>query len=197
MDRYNANKNDPYLILGTDCLKNRLGIHNLAELSNAERISTRRSIQNIQKQCGPYSLNTLVYIHTTLFSEIYEWAGEIRTVGIWKGNTQFCVPERIEIEAARLFELLNSDFSVIGKRWSLTEAADKLAFHYGEINMLHPFREGNGRTQRILFEFIAEDIGLSIRWLEDADEWLEANVSAFTTDHNKLREIFLDMLEPI
>jgi len=131
-----------------------------------------------------------------LFSSLYEWAGEIRRVGIWKGNTRFCAPERIEKEASKLFDALNRDFAEKSKRWYFSEAADRLAYHYGELNILHPFREGNGRTQRVLFEFIAQDIGYSIRWLEDSDQWIAANISAYTTNHEALREIFLDILEP-
>jgi cell filamentation protein len=131
-----------------------------------------------------------------LFSSLYEWAGEIRRVGIWKGATKFCAPERIEKEAVKLFDALNQDFSEKGRFWNLNKAADRLAYHYGELNILHPFREGNGRTQRVLFEFIAQDIGYSIRWLDDSDQWIGANISAYTTDHTALREIFLDILEP-
>jgi cell filamentation protein len=196
MDRYQICENDPYLIKGTGCLKNRMGITDVNELERAERDITNRSIDSFQEQYGPYSLSTMMYIHKALFSSLYEWAGEIRSVGIWKGNTRFCVPERIEKEASKLFDALNKDFSKEGKFWSLKEAADRLAFHYGELNILHPFREGNGRTQRVLFEIIARDIGYSIRWLNDSDQWIAANISAYTTDHKALREIFLDILEP-
>lgn len=136
------------------------------------------------------------YIHRTLFSSLYQWAGEIRKVGIWKGETRFCAPERIEVEANKIFEAINLDLQDKREFWSLEDAADRLADHYGELNIIHPFREGNGRTQRILFEFIAQDIGYSIRWKEDSDQWIAANIRAYTTDHEELREIFLDILEP-
>jgi cell filamentation protein len=196
MDRYKMCENDPYLIKGTDCLVNRIGITDINELERAEREATLKGIVGIKKQDGPYSLGTMVYIHKTLFSSLYEWAGEIRRVGIWKGDTRFCVPERIEKEASKLFDALNKDFAGKGITWNLNEAADRLAYHYGELNILHPFREGNGRTQRILFEFVAQDIGYSIRWLDDRDQWIAANISAYATDHEALREIFLDSLEP-
>jgi len=196
MDRYQMCESDPYLIKGTDCLKNRLGITDINELEQAERNATYQSIRSVQDQSGPYTINTMKYIHKMLFSSLYEWAGEIRRVGIWKGATKFCAPERIEKEAVKLFDALNQDFSEKGRFWNLNKAADRLAYHYGELNILHPFREGNGRTQRVLFEFIAQDIGYSIRWLDDSDQWIGANISAYTTDHTALREIFLDILEP-
>lgn len=196
MDRYQMCESDPYLIRGTDCLINRMGITDINELERAERETTYENIRGVQQQSRPYSLSTMMYIHKALFSSLYEWAGEIRRVGIWKGGTTFCAPERIEKEASKLFDALNKDFAEKGKFWNLSEAADRLAYHYGELNILHPFREGNGRTQRVLFEFIAQDIGYSIRWLDDSDQWIAANISAYTIDHAALREIFLDILEP-
>lgn len=196
MDRYQLCKDDPYLIKGTDCLKNKMGITDITELEQAERKVTRENIGKVQEQNNPYSLNTMKYIHQTLFLSLYEWAGEIRQVGIWKGDTMFCVPERIEQEASKQFNELNKTFFEKRKYWSLEEAADKLAYYYGELNALHPFREGNGRTQRILFEFIAQDIGYSIRWLDERDQWIAANISAYTTDHKALNGIFLNILEP-
>lgn len=165
-------------------------------LERAERKATRENICGVQEQSSPYSLSTMTYIHKKLFSSLYEWAGEIRRVGIWKGDTRFCAPECIEREASKLFWKLNGDFADKGKIWSLNDAADRLAYHYGELNILHPFREGNGRTQRVLFEFIAQNIGYSIRWIDDSDQWIAANISACTTNHAALREIFLDILEP-
>lgn len=196
MDRYRMCENDPYLIKGTECLKNKKNIADLNKLEQAEREITRDSIQNIKKQNAPYSINTMMYIHKVIFSTLYDWAGEIRTVGIWKGSTRFCTPERIENEASKLFDLLNKEFLSNTRYWNLEDAADRLAYHYGELNVLHPFREGNGRTQRILFEFIAQDLGYSIRWLDDSDQWIEANISAYTTDHKALYQIFCNMLEP-
>lgn len=196
MDRYQRAENDPYLIKGSDCLQNKLGITEIDKLEASERSTTRESIKLIEKQDPPYSLSTMQYIHRTLFSSLYQWAGEIRKVGIWKGETRFCAPERIEVEANKIFEATNIDIQDKREFWSLEDAADRLADHYGELNIIHPFREGNGRTQRILFEFIAQDIGYSIRWKEDSDQWIAANIRAYTTDHNELREIFLDILEP-
>lgn len=80
--------------------------------------------------------------------------------------------------------------------WDTERAADKLAFHYGELNILHPFREGNGRTQRILFEFIADDISQEIIWPDDRDQWISANISAYETNHRLLMDIFLAILKP-
>jgi cell filamentation protein len=117
-------------------------------------------------------------------------------VGIRKGDTLFCVPERIEAEASKRFDALNRDFAKKDLSWDITGAASILALHYGELNILHPFREGNGRTQRILFEFIADDIGYAIYWPDDTDQWIAANISAYETDHTLLMDIFLDILMP-
>ncbi|WP_240997611.1 Fic family protein, partial [Pseudomonas viridiflava] len=102
-------------------------------------------------------------------------------VGIWRGTTRFCAPERIESEAVRLFRAINLELENKEKFWSIEDAAERLAYHYGELNVIHPFREGNGRTQRILFEFIAQDMKYAIRWKEDSDQWISANISAYCT----------------
>ncbi|MDR9865903.1 MULTISPECIES: Fic family protein [Pseudomonas] len=197
MDRYQISESDPYLIKGTDCLKNIKDITDINELEVAEREATKLNIALISEQKSPYSLATMKYIHKTLFSSLYQWAGELRLVGIWKGTTRFCAPERIEAEALKIFQAINLDFQNKEKFWSLEDTADRLAYHYGELNIIHPFREGNGRTQRILFEYIAQDAKYSIRWQEDSDQWISANISAYTTDHKALKEIFMDILEPI
>ena len=173
-----------------------MGITDIEELEKAEREVTRKTIDSIQKQGAPYSLNTMAYIHKALFYPLYEWAGQVRTCGIEKGNTWFFVPERIEAEASKRFDALNRDFSDRRIFWDIQKAADRLAVHYGDLNVLHPFREGNGRTQRILFEFIADDIGYAIRWPDDTDQWIAANISAYETDYNLLKNIFLNILEP-
>jgi len=74
MDRYKICENDPYLIKGTGCLTNKKDITDINELEQAERNTTFEYIRYVLKQNAPYSLNTIMYIHKTLFSPLYEWA---------------------------------------------------------------------------------------------------------------------------
>ncbi len=84
-----------------------------------------------------------------MFSDLFDWAGELRTVDISKGNTRFCNAIRIEKEANNLFSMLEQDNYLVGLAYD--DFVTKLAEYYCDINVLHPFREGNGRVQRLFF----------------------------------------------
>lgn len=87
-------------------------------------------------------------IHKYLFEEVYPFAGEIRNVDITKGGTYFARCQYIEPE---LDKILNSMKSELPKVSSMDEYAEKLAGYYLDINIAHPFREGNGRCEREFF----------------------------------------------
>lgn len=86
-------------------------------------------------------------IHYTMFSDIYDWAGCIRTISLSKSATVFTRPEDIEELGGRIFKRLRSEkyFAGLPRRDFVNEIADL----YNTINILHPFREGNGRAQRV------------------------------------------------
>lgn len=152
-----------------------LDIKNEKILENAERELTQIAVQNIEFSEPPYDYAFLKYIHRTLFRDIYAWAGEERTIDIFKKDTRFCTVMRIETEANKLFSKLESKKYFIGLSESelIVQAADS----YSELNVLHPFRDGNGRSQRILFEQIFLYCGYSISWESiSRKEWLDANV---------------------
>jgi cell filamentation protein len=90
-----------------------------------------------------YDLPHLREIHERIFRDIYEWAGQIRTVGIAKGP-MFCLPQYIDSSAAIVFRELHGEDCLRGLRRDAF--VGRLAHYYlGEVNALHPFREGNGR----------------------------------------------------
>jgi cell filamentation protein len=96
-------------------------------------------------------------IHRHLFQDVYEWAGQIRAVRISKGGNPFCFPENIEGQAARLFDNLQQTHFLrhLDARTFSTKAAHFLA----ELNAIHAFREGNGRTQLTFFALLADRAG--------------------------------------
>lgn len=188
VDKYGVG-DGPHLITGTNVLRNKLGITDADELEEAERIITERAAEKFTFILPPYTLTTLCDIHHSLFSDIYEWAGKIRTVDISKDRTRFCNFSRIVPEANKLFsQLEKSDFLVDLNREELIESAAEL---YGEINVVHPFREGNGRAQRLLFEHIIINTGHDVTWEPiTQDEWIRANEMAFFGDSGPLELIF-------
>ena len=189
MDKYGVGQ-DAYCYPDSDVLINRLNIEAAEPLADAEREITVLAAEGIEFEPPPYDLSTLQSIHRRLFDDIYDWAGDIRTVDIAKGDTRFCTAQRIEPEAAKLFVQLAD------KQWleglSRENLIQELADLYGELNMLHPFREGNGRAQRLFFEFLVINAGYEISWQAVSEqEWLDANIqSALGCDASGLAAIF-------
>ncbi|MCR4568587.1 MAG: Fic family protein [Pseudobutyrivibrio sp.] len=157
--RYEYEDNGQYCYPHTHILKNKLDIHDKEQLFKAEQeLSSARYFEISQRPIpGDFSLEHLCAIHRYIFQDIYEWAGQIRTVDISKG-TIFCLTQFIEIEFQKVHEwLVDNNF--------LTDVDDKqvmakrLAYLIGEINMIHPFREGNGRAQRVYIEYVCMNNG--------------------------------------
>lgn len=120
-------------------LKNKLEITNENELFLIEgALSMKAMRNNIDhfRKIDPFSKESIFEIHKILFQEVYEWAGKERVVGISKGNTLFCLPKLIQTNLNEIFSVKPDSFKDICKM-------------YMDLNMVHPFREGNGRTGRV------------------------------------------------
>jgi len=137
----------------------------------------------------PYDLAYLKQLHRRLFGELYDWAGEVRTIDLSKGSTRFCSVNRIEPESTKIFQRLSSsNWLEDTDRRSLVTA---VAQNYGDLNVIHPFREGNGRAQRLLFEHLIINAGFEIDWWHATeDEWLQASIDAVACDYQALTTIF-------
>lgn len=187
-DKYGI-QNDPYCYPGTTTLVNLLDLRDDQELADAERDVTYDAAITLEFAPPPYDLAYLQAIHRWLFREVYAWAGDLRSVDISKGATRFCVSGRIVPEAAKVFRTMDSFQWFDGMARS--QLVEHVAEAFGELNVVHPFREGNGRAQRILFEQLIVSAGYEISW-DDVDpvEWIVANVAAYQVDYAPLREIF-------
>ena len=187
VDKYGVGQ-DPYCYPGTHILRNKLNIRCEAELDQAERELSDIAASQIEFCLPPYDLTYLRQIHRRLFCDLYDWAGEIRNVDISKDTTRFCRADRVVPEGEKLLA------QSANARWyeglPLPEFISACAEIFGDLNVVHPFREGNGRTQRILFEHIIVNAGYEITWWEvDAAEWVQANIAAVHCDYSLLREI--------
>ena len=166
-----------------------MNIHDEHKLELAERDITNKTINNVIYQSPPYDLENFKSIHSTLFFNLYDWAGQIRDVSISKGGTVFCIYSRIEPEANKLFESLAIDNYLSGL--SRLNFSRKLAEYYCEFNMIHPFREGNGRVQRVFFEHLALSGGYELDWQDvTKDEWVKANIDGVQVDYARMEAIF-------
>lgn len=196
IDKYSAA--DSYTDPDTGVLINKLGLLNQDDLDEAEAALVSVAIAELvfdplmEGEGGP-GLDFLCDIHRKLFGDLYEWAGEFRTVDISKGSTRFANVRFIETEGERLMNSLASENWLCGLPHD--EFADRAALYMGELNTLHPFREGNGRALREYIRRIAARAGHSLSWEGlDRDEMTEAAISAFNLDHQKLRGVILKQM---
>jgi len=189
---------DPYIDSETGVLKNLLGISSSKELENAEADITAAVIASLPDEpaLGDFDLEHLKNIHWELFNSIYSWAGEIRTVEIAKESTRFANSDAIEQAAKTLFEELHSENLL--KDLPRDQYVQRLAHYYSEINVLHPFREGNGRTQRVFFSQLVVVTGYRLAWERmDANENLRACIAAYEGDEKLLVAMLDSLLDPI
>ena len=166
-----------YCYRDTDVLKNKLNIRDKDELKRAEEEYTaiKQYILLETPIKGRFTKTQLMNIHRFLFEDIFPFAGHIRREQISKGNTMFYPPNLIDKE-------LNKVFTTIHKTNMLHETDRKkqiehLSYIMSELNIIHPFREGNGRSIRELIRCMALRYGYTLDWSQvDRDTMLNAAV---------------------
>jgi len=179
-----------YCYPNSKVLKNKLNILDAVQLENAERkITSLRTMEAIQKGIrGKFDFNHLKRIHKFLFGDIYSWAGKVRLVNISKGN-QFCKVEFIEQQMDEIFEKLKSE-NYLKDIKEEKELVSRLAYYFGEINAIHPFREGNGRSQRVFMQLLCSVLGYELDFMKITEkEMLEASDRSFKLEYVLLEEI--------
>lgn len=149
-------------------IENRLGITDSAELARVEeKISKAKALELFEKgilSSFPVgSFEGLAMIHKCLFDEIYDFAGKIRTVNIAKGNFRFAPVMYLEAALQSVSAMPQSTF-------------DEIIEKYVEMNIAHPFREGNGRSTRIWLDMILrKELGMVVDWSRvDKEDYLLA-----------------------
>src|SRR5262249_52158969 len=147
---------DPYTYRDSTVLVNKLGLRTQAELDAFEaEVSSARADEPLPE--GALDFAHYCVIHHHLFQDVYEWAGRPRTVRISKGGNPFCFPENIQGQATMLFrELRQSDHL---RNLDAQDFSDRAAHFLAELNAIHPFREGNGRSQLTFFALLADNAG--------------------------------------
>ncbi|WJH40933.1 Fic family protein [Aliirhizobium terrae] len=180
---------DPYVYPGTKVLRNKFNIRDSDGLDLAERrYSTIRSRQGIP--AGDFDLKHLRAIHRHLFQDIFDWAGEIRTVEISKGGSQFQFRQYIEIGMSDVHRrLMSMDFL---RGLNREEFAVKAASIMGDVNYVHPFREGNGRTQLQYFKQLSGQAGHSLDLTKiGAADWLNASIAAHRGEYGRMADVII------
>lgn len=182
---------DFYCYHDTKVLVNRFDIHDYDKLQEMERKLSYAKITHLTANPfkGVLDLKYLQRIHQFIFGDIYTWAGRIRGGQFFsKGQTEFCRAPMIYTYADNIFGKLRSE------KWLRGLSRDKfiecLAYYMAEINTLHPFREGNGRTQRVFFEELARRARYEINFGNaDPDELLEADIEAYKKNYVPMIEL--------
>ena len=149
-------------------LENKLAITNSAELAREEeRISKRKAVELFESgaldKLVPGRFTSLQAIHKALFEDIYDFAGELRTVNLAKGNFLFAPLMYLEVALGNIDKMPQSTF-------------DEIIEKYVEMNIAHPFREGNGRSTRLwLDQMLKAGIGQVVDWSKvDKEDYLLA-----------------------
>jgi len=187
-DKY-GNDRDPYLYPQLNVMRNRLGIRQAERLAQAAYEFT--ALRAATLSLGPLlrGLPHLCAIHQHLYQDIFNWAGDIRQMAIYQADTRFCHFAYIEKEGNALMQDLEEEGYLVG-----LEKADfinRLSHYYCEINVLHPFRIGNGIVQRIFFEQLAIQAGYQLDWRGiDPEAWAQAKQSGAMGDLSALNTIF-------
>lgn len=187
-DKYGDGR-DPYLYPGLNVMRNRLGIRQAERLAQAAYELTALRAATLPLGPSARGLPHLCAIHRHLYQDVFDWAGEIREIDIYQGDTRFCHFAYIEKEGNALMQDLEEEGYLVG-----LEKADfinRLSHYYCEINVLHPFRIGNGIVQRIFFEQLAIHAGYQLDWRGiDPEAWAQANQSGAMGDLSALNTIF-------
>jgi len=187
-------REDPYVYPGTLVLRNLLGITKPAFLDKQERsLVVLRSRKGVPR--GDFDLAHLRAIHCHLFQDVYDWAGELRTVEIGKGDQQFQFRQYIQTGMADVHRRLVQSRLLSG----LPPAgfAEQAAGIIGDTNYIHPFRDGNGRTQLQYLKQLAGKAGhrLDLARIE-GHGWLEASVASHATDYGPMAALIAEAVAP-
>lgn len=177
---------DPYLFEDVPVLRNKLGIRDAGKLDRKERLLvTVRILQGAP--AGAFDLAHLKAIHRHLFQDIYDWAGEVRTVEISKDGHTFQFTRSIEVGMGDVHRrLAAADFLKGLTAEAFAAAAGTIL---GDVNYVHPFREGNGRTQLQYLKQLAEQAGHAIDLSAlngEAGAWIAASRAAHQTDYGPM-----------
>jgi cell filamentation protein len=179
-----------------DCRRNLLGIHDPQQLEREERKLTFARHLQLDKGAvtvlRTFDMEHLRGIHRHLFQDVYEWAGELRVTDLVRPSSDPNAPGHEFVRPGDIERLAGAVFGQLGDPAALAsrprdEQLAALARIYAGVNVLHPFVEGNGRTQRVFLREVARDAGLRIDWAKIPDQ-NRVMAEAFTLGYQPVAE---------
>lgn len=179
-----AAETDPLCYPGTTVLKNLLDIED-AELLDEAELALFLLRAEKPFPLGNFDVEHYLALHRYLFQDVYPWAGEIRTIRIGKDGNWFCYPEYIASELERVFAEFGDPDKL--ENMAVVDFASHIGHFLAELNAVHPFREGNGRTQLAFLAMLTEHAGISFDANElDRDRVMHAMIESFSGDEDPL-----------
>ena len=181
---------------GTSCLINKLGIKDDKKLKEFEAAVTLAKASELETQpiSDAFDVEHYKAIHKFLFEDIYDWAGKYRTINMSKKGTSFAQADKIPALMNACFKKLKDNDSF--RNNSFDEFVENMVDFYQVTNMIHPFREGNGRTQRIFIAQLIRYNCYDINFADvDSDELMIATIQAANGVKDNLIRIFSDSIK--
>lgn len=190
-------RNSIYCYPNSNVLKNKLDIMDATKLQKVETQLVLIKLYELRQKgiTGDFSPRHLIAIHLFIFGDLYPFAGKFRTENIAKDHFRFAEWEFIEEELNRLTRQLQAEDYLAGL--SKEDLAKRLAYYLSELNVLHPFREGNGRTIREFIRQLALRNGYLFNLTKiSAQDMLEASIQSIIDD-SKLAKLIFECLDEI
>lgn len=181
----------------SDVAINKLNIKELEIITEIEKELLARAYENLHTKLDTnvkFDKQYLCMVHEKIFSQLYDWAGDFRKVNISKDESMFCPYLNLSSFSNEIFTKLEKDnflkdFEDISKK---DEFINKLAFYICELNVLHPFNEGNGRAIRLFFDMIVTFNGYEYINYEktlDNNDYINASIDCMIADCEKMKTI--------
>ena len=182
----------------TSVLINKFDLRSQQELDRVEAVLVTAKAAQWEESplCSTFDFEHYKAIHRHLFCDLYEWAGVPRSINISKKGTQFCPADEIPRVSSAIFRrLAEQNFF---QSLSFDDFVDAFVDFYIRTNELHPFREGNGRTQRVFLAQLAQHAGYQLDFsCIDPDELMVATIWSAQGVDTMLRQLFREMLSPL
>jgi cell filamentation protein len=183
---------DPYCYPGSEVLINKAGHRTQAALDDFEAAMTFARAEE-PLPAGRFSVRHYRALHRHLFQDVYNWAGKYRTVRLSKGTSTFCYPEHIAKEMTAAFASLKAERLLTGR--TRRDFARGAAHFMAEVNAIHPFREGNGRTLNTFLVLLAAHAGHEIDLDRlQPERLLRAMIKSFKGNEAPLAAAILDLI---
>jgi cell filamentation protein len=191
---------DRYTYPDTEVLRNIPGLTDPAQAREFEMraAAVRAGRLAVEPIDGRFDLAHLQAIHRYMYQDVWDWAGELRTVdtGTVGTNLAHARPAYIEEQGRHIFRRLAADDQL--RDMNAKRFADRLAYHWGEITALHPFRDGNTRAQRLFIGQLTQQAGHQLSWTalnQRLPDLTQARLIAHAGDHHQLADLLHEHLD--